>query len=181
MKPGSDLYRMAARLAGVLFLWAALANGAWGQEKKEEAARPAPFLVPYALVILSIGLGMMVLCRSSRRQDRAKSEALPAGLTPEQLRAGTKPKAPAGPVRRGKEMSEEAKSALTVAIVGVVLPVLGLLLGAFALWKSLQAKKHIKENPRLTGENVAMAGMIVGGVAIAVGLIWLIVLIAKVF
>ena len=31
-----------------------------------------PWLGPYALVIMAIGLGMVVVCRSSRRSDRAK-------------------------------------------------------------------------------------------------------------
>ena len=31
-----------------------------------------PWVLPYALVIMAIGLGMLVVCRSSRRSDRAK-------------------------------------------------------------------------------------------------------------
>lgn len=30
------------------------------------------WVAPYALVMLAIGLGMLVVCRSSRRSDRAK-------------------------------------------------------------------------------------------------------------
>jgi len=179
MNASQHLLRKSTRFAMAAFLWTALAGVATAQvDKKEEKAKPAPYLLSYTLVILGVGLGMMVICRSSRRKDRAKSEVMAAGLTPEQLKASAaKSKAPAGPVRRGKEMSEDAKSALTLAIAAAVLPVLGLLLGPFALWKAMQAKKKIQSDARLTGEGIALAGMVVGGIAIGVGLLWVIILI----
>ncbi len=46
---------------------------AGGAEEKTEAA-PPPYVVPYALVILSIGLGLAVVLNSSKRRERAKPE-----------------------------------------------------------------------------------------------------------
>jgi hypothetical protein len=34
-----------------------------------------PYVVSYALVLLGVGLGMLLVCRASRRRDRAKPEA----------------------------------------------------------------------------------------------------------
>lgn len=149
------------------------------EEKKEESAAPQPYLLPYVLVLLSIGLGMMVICRPSRRDDGIKKEALPGTISVDQLHGGKKKTAAAqaGP-RRTKEVSPDAKNALTLAIVGAVLPVLGLLLGPFAVLKASNARKTIKKNPRLTGDNLAVAGMIVGGVAILIGVIWLVILVS---
>ncbi|HBO43297.1 MAG TPA: hypothetical protein DD670_05070 [Planctomycetaceae bacterium] len=50
---------------------------AWAQQAaqaKEESRGAGPWVLPYALVILCIGLGMMVLCRTSRRSDRARPQ-----------------------------------------------------------------------------------------------------------
>lgn len=160
--------------------WTAMAGLVLAQEeKKEEEGAPQPYLLPYVLVLLSIGLGMMVICRPSRRDDGIKKAALPGAITAEQLQGSKKKKAaPQTGPRRTKEVSPDAKNALTLAIVGAVLPVLGLLLGPFAVVKGLNARKTIKKNPRLTGDNFAVAGMIVGGVAILIGLIWLIILVS---
>jgi hypothetical protein len=50
---------------------------AWAQQPgqaKEETRGAGPWVLPYALIILCIGLGMMVLCRTSRRSDRARPQ-----------------------------------------------------------------------------------------------------------
>ncbi len=157
--------------------WTALAGLVLAQEeKKEDAGAPQPYLLPYVLVLLSVGLGMMIICRPSYREDRTKKEALPGSITAEQLHGKQKKAMPSQGPRRTKQVSPEAKSALTLAIVGAVLPVLGLLLGPFAFYKASQARQAIKRNPRLTGDNFAVAGMIVGGVAVLTGLVWLIIL-----
>jgi hypothetical protein len=41
--------------------------------KKEEAAGPV-YVIQYALVILCVGLGLFIVCRSSNRRDRARPE-----------------------------------------------------------------------------------------------------------
>jgi uncharacterized protein YneF (UPF0154 family) len=144
--------------------WTAMTSLALAAEdKKDEEGAPVPYLMPYVVVIGGIGLGMLLICRPSGREDRTKKEALPGSLTAEQLKGSQKKKGPQGPQRRGKEVSPDARNALTLSIIAAVLPLIGgLLLGPFALWKAAQARKSIKQNPRLTGDNLALAGMIVG-------------------
>jgi len=43
-----------------------------GQVKEETGA--GPWVAPYALVILCVGLGMLVVCRTSRRSERARPQ-----------------------------------------------------------------------------------------------------------
>lgn len=50
----------------------ALAQAGGAEQKTEEA--PPAYVVPYALVILSIGLGLAVVLNSSKRRERAKPE-----------------------------------------------------------------------------------------------------------
>ena len=64
-----------------------------------------------------------------------------------------------------------------MAILGAVVPVAGLGLGPFAIWKALQARKLIQQNAHLTGDRIAVAGLATGIGAAVVGLIWLIALI----
>ena len=49
----------------------------WAQQAgqaKEESSGAGPWVLPYTLVILCIGLGMLVLCRTARRSDRARPQ-----------------------------------------------------------------------------------------------------------
>jgi hypothetical protein len=176
--PGA-LRRTLGRSVFALVFWYLLASVAWAQpdQKKEEAGKPAPYLLSYTLVILGVGLGMMVVCRSSRRKDRAKAEAVTPGLTAEQLK-GSGRKAPTGMTPRGKEMCKEAQESLTGACIAFVIPALGLVLGPFSLWKAIQARKLIKQNPRLTGDKIAIAGLVASIAAIVAQLVWIIVIIA---
>jgi hypothetical protein len=50
---------------------AALAQG-MAPKKPENGG--GSYIVPYTLVIVGIGLGLLLVCRSSRRRDRAKPE-----------------------------------------------------------------------------------------------------------
>ena len=45
-----------------------------GQEEAMGDAKPSSWTLPYLLVIMAIGLGMLVVLRSSRRRDRARPE-----------------------------------------------------------------------------------------------------------
>lgn len=163
--------------------WTALTGLAVAQsqsDKDKEAAAPTPYLLPYVLVGAGIGLGLLVLFRPTNRTDGIKHETLPGTLTAAQLKGHTK-KAPQAAAKRGKELSPDAKNALIVSIVGAVVPVVGLLVGPLAIWKAAGARKTIKQNPRLTGDSYAVAGMVVGGVAILIGLIWLVTLVKLAF
>ena len=53
--------------------WLSLSQPAWA--KKHEDAPPPPvksYALPYALVILSLAFGLLVVCRPSHRQDTIK-------------------------------------------------------------------------------------------------------------
>lgn len=68
--------RFAARLMRYVGLsavaWAYLFGTAWAQGEEEAGA--ADYALPYALVVLAIGLGLLVVCRESNRRERARPE-----------------------------------------------------------------------------------------------------------
>ena len=65
-------------LAVTAGLWLAVDGVALAQRAVKQAADSGgqashkTWVLPYALIMLCIGLGMLVVCRSSRRSDRAK-------------------------------------------------------------------------------------------------------------
>lgn len=55
--------------------WLAFSATAWAQPPGQEPAeKTPPYVVPYALVILCVGLGVTIVINSSKRRDRAKPE-----------------------------------------------------------------------------------------------------------
>ena len=68
--------RTAWFAAQVAVIWLAMYSDvlAKGTKKEVEKAEHTPWVMPYILVLLAIGLGMLVVCRTSRRSDRAKPE-----------------------------------------------------------------------------------------------------------
>lgn len=57
--------------------WLATLGAAWAQPPgpgQEAAEKTPPYVVPYALVILCVGLGVTIVINSSKRRDRAKPE-----------------------------------------------------------------------------------------------------------
>lgn len=42
--------------------------------QKKAESEGGSYVLPYALVILGVGLGLLFVCRSSRRRDRARPE-----------------------------------------------------------------------------------------------------------
>jgi SNF family Na+-dependent transporter len=81
MKSPLNLPRLASRCAWLLRAGFATAM-AWlgpvavtvAQAAEEESEGGGDYALPYALVILGIGLGLLVVCRESGRRDRAKPE-----------------------------------------------------------------------------------------------------------
>jgi hypothetical protein len=65
-------------LAIVLGGWLAMATTAWARQSAptttDSSRGPGAWVLPYFIVILCIGLGMLVLCRTSRRSDRARPQ-----------------------------------------------------------------------------------------------------------
>jgi len=57
--------------------WLGSSGLVWAQPNamgEEAAEKTPPYVVPYALVILCVGLGMAIVLNSSKRRDRAKPE-----------------------------------------------------------------------------------------------------------
>ncbi|MGQ9576968.1 MAG: hypothetical protein ACUVUC_16825 [Thermoguttaceae bacterium] len=71
-------WRSVATLAGGLLGWAAASGWAWAQAPGGQAAESEhgapPWVLPYALVILCVGLGVYGVIHPSRRRERAKPE-----------------------------------------------------------------------------------------------------------
>ena len=65
---------MAKMLAFSAALWAGLATAAWAQGTGSDEEGGGSYLLSYALVILAVGLGLLVVCKSSGRRDREKPE-----------------------------------------------------------------------------------------------------------
>ncbi len=75
MKPRRPRFRWLA--IAVLTGWlvcSAMPAAAWAQKKRKGAEAPAgpaeqSYVLPYFLVVLTMGLGLAVVCRPSRRQQ----------------------------------------------------------------------------------------------------------------
>jgi len=74
----------------------------------------------------------------------------------------------------GIETSEAAGKALTYSIVGIFC--FGIILGPMAIAKAIEAKKEIREDPRLGGLAKANVGLLLGAAEIV---LWLIGMVAK--
>ena len=74
--------RRTWRVGRIAFLalagWLAVHGAAWAQEmavpKKDEAGGGGSYIVSYFLVILGVAFGLLFVCRSSNRRDRARPE-----------------------------------------------------------------------------------------------------------
>jgi len=78
MKRLASFWRNLRFLAATAGSWAILYGTAWAQgssdTKTAEGVPAQPFVGPYALAIFAIALGLLIVCNSSRRRDRAKPE-----------------------------------------------------------------------------------------------------------
>ena len=56
--------------------WTAVYNTAWAQDEEVTGGgdKGTSWIIPYFFVVFCVGLGMLVVCRSARRRDRAKPE-----------------------------------------------------------------------------------------------------------
>ncbi|MDZ7616992.1 MAG: hypothetical protein U1E05_08310 [Patescibacteria group bacterium] len=55
--------------------WLSMAGQAWAQQGADTSEKSAsPWVVPYILVIFAVGLGLLIVCKPSRRREKAKAE-----------------------------------------------------------------------------------------------------------
>ena len=155
----------------------ALAAAARGAAEKE-ASGPS-WVLPYAFVILCVGLGMFVVCRSARRKERARPEDYEKTSLLERGDAG---KGVIQEKRRGlqrsKQECKDAKTALTMSIIGVfIVPmcVVGLIQG-------IKARKLISQDRRLSGDEKALGAIIVAlaglGIWLLIGVFGLVIMLS---
>lgn len=162
-----------------IFCWASaygVAFAAEGGESGGGSYGASVWVLPYALVILCIGLGMFVVCRSARRKDRAKPESyekislIDRGdadeAVAEEKRHG---------VQRTKRECKEAKSAMIMSIVGLIICAP---LCIFSLIQGLKARKMIAGDRRLSGDGQALAAVVISAIGIANGVLWIFIAIA---
>lgn len=72
--------RHAFTLCGTMAAWAAFDVAAFAQSMPAGQEKPeGSYVVPYMIVLLGVGLGMAVLCRSSSRRERATPEQYEEG------------------------------------------------------------------------------------------------------
>lgn len=76
MKRLNLIWQRLTTLALFLAFSLAMHADAWAQaaakDTESSGGSSQSWVLPYALVMLAVGLGMLVVCRSSRRSDRAK-------------------------------------------------------------------------------------------------------------
>jgi hypothetical protein len=77
MFPLRSLWHRTRSLATGAGLWLALAGSAWAQSRKadESSGSATPWVLPYALVLFCIALGVFMVLHPSKRRERAKPEA----------------------------------------------------------------------------------------------------------
>ena len=146
-----------------------LALAAEASDSGGESSGGVAWVLPYAFVILCVGLGMFIVCRGARRRDRARPEqyekiSLIDRGDAEEAVAQEKRHG----IKRAKQECKEAKTALTMSIVGVfIVPmcVVGLMQG-------IKARKLISQDRRLSGDDKALGAIIVAAVGLA---IWLLI------
>ena len=137
-------------------------------------ARPEPpagpsWVLPYAFVVLCVGLGMFAVCRGARRKERAKPEHYEKTSL---IERGDAEKAVAQEKRRGiqrvKQECKEAKTALTTSIIGVLIVPMCVV----GLFQGIKARKLISQDRRLSGDEKALGAIIVALAGLA---IWLLI------
>ena len=169
MNPSPSCLRKLTYSLLAVCCWISTQGLALAAESSDSGGGGVAWVLPYAFVILCIGLGMFVVCRSARRKERARPEQYEKISL---IDRGDAEKAVAVEKRHGvklaKQECKEAKTALTMSIVGVfIVPmcVVGLLQG-------VKARKLISQDRRLSGDDKALGAIIVAVVGLA---IWLLI------
>ena len=78
--------RTLRTLAAATVCWLAVHGTVLAQANEEPEESPGSWVLAYFLALLLIGLGMLVVCRSSRRRDRAKPESYSGSVKDDELR-----------------------------------------------------------------------------------------------
>ena len=74
MKHGLLLWGKAKTVGLALVGWMAIQSSALAQPPANKSAEGGSYVLPYAIVIFGIALGLLFVLRSSHRRERAKPE-----------------------------------------------------------------------------------------------------------
>jgi len=74
MKLPRRIYIVAKTIAFSLACWAGLAATVLARDTGTPEKKEGSFLLSYMLVVMGVTLGMLVVCKSSRRREREKPE-----------------------------------------------------------------------------------------------------------
>ncbi len=172
----SLFFRIICLLILTLVCWTAVSGAVFAQaaesSKKSSGSGALAYLAPWAVIVMSIGLGLLLVCRTSNRRSRAGPEQYEriSFLDREDAEKAVAT-AKRGGLKRTLEMCKEAQTAMTMSFVGLAfVPV-----AVFGLMQGLKARKLISQDRRLTGETQALTGIVVSVLAMV---LWLIILIA---
>lgn len=68
--------RRVSIFLSVAVCWLTVGARAWAQQGSPTVGGrgASPWVLPYALVILGVGLGLLILCKPSKRREKAKVE-----------------------------------------------------------------------------------------------------------
>jgi hypothetical protein len=72
MARASRLVRQAAPFATAFYLWLLTSEFAWAKAQKKvvEEVETKSYVMPYLVVIVLVAMGLMTVCRPSRRLDK---------------------------------------------------------------------------------------------------------------
>ena len=136
------------------------------------------WVLPYAFVILCIGLGTMVVCRSARRKDRAKPEQYEKiSLIDRGDAEAAVAQKKRGGIQRAKQECKEAKTALIMSIVGLVICAPVCIVG---LIQGMKARKLIAGDRRLSGDGQALAAIVISAIGLFLWVLGIFVIIGAV-
>ena len=76
MKPLQYLRRGVSICLLAAVCWLTIVAEVWAQQGSPTVGGQgaSPWVLPYALVILGVGLGLLILCKPSKRREKAKVE-----------------------------------------------------------------------------------------------------------
>lgn len=135
---------------------------------EDEGSEEPEWVLSYALIMLTTMLAIFLIVRSSRRSERATEEKYEVKGIGDLLKKA-KPAKKRGKQRGKVQDHPEANSALMISIIGFLFTGFPCIL---SLIKGLKVRKQIQSDPRVTGEEKALAAIIVSCIGIV---LWLII------
>ncbi len=190
------LRRVGGLVIAAASWWHIIGGAAWAQDTGQASGGGSPWIVAYAVALLGVVLGVLVVCAPSRRRERAMPEEYEISALSKALEAGRKaavgpgataPGVPGAPgmyqpggfpgrfapaaVEHGSVPCKEARNALWLSLIGLFC----VFVAPVGLIQGLKARQLIHEDPRLSGEGQAIAAIVIGAAGVVLLLVGLVV------